>query len=143
MSVLDTLQRLRRNYGSTMTDDECVALCNDTAWVHRSEGYGVSHKAGGTHGTRYDGEPCCHDVLMMQDGRYWDVLISAGGVSIPTWGAQPSGVITDPSRYWVAPIAPQGSVDPPIPPPTTTLEARVAELEAWRASVGRVTMTQG
>ena len=77
--MLATLQELRRAYGSVMSDDECVALCNDAAYIHRSEGYGVSHKAGGTHGVRYDGEPCCHDVVMLKDGRYWDVLISAGG----------------------------------------------------------------
>jgi len=137
--MLATLQELRRAYGPMMSDDQCVQLCNDAAWIHRAEGYGVSHKAGGTHGVRYDGEPLCHDVIMLADGRYWDVLISAGGPSIPTWGAQPSGVITDPSRYWVAPIPPQGGTEPPQPdPPTATeLEARVAALEVWARSFAR------
>lgn len=130
MGMYETLTSLRQAYGATMTDDECVALCNDAAWAHIAEGYGVSHKAGGTHGIRYDGEPCCHDVIMLQDGRYWDCLVAAGGASVPTWSTNPSGVITDPNRYWVAPIVPQGTTPPP-PPPGGTLEARVAALETW------------
>jgi hypothetical protein len=133
-NLLTTITSVRAQYGATMTDDECVALCNEVAWLHRAEGYGLSHKAGGTHGTRYDGEPCCHDVLMKANGSYWDILGAAGAASIPTWQDSPNGVITDPSRYWVAPIVPQGGVVvPPVDPPPSggDLEARVARLEAW------------
>lgn len=144
MSMLDTLHLLRREYGATMTDDECVALLNEAAWIHREEGYGLSRKEFGTRGRRYDGQECCHDVLMLADGRYWDCLGAAGSASAPSWSTNPSGVITDPRRGWIAPIVPQGGVEPgpPVPPVTTTLEARVTELEAWRASIGRVTTTQ-
>lgn len=135
MSMLDTLQLLRRGYGATMNDDECVELLNHAAWLHKSEGYGLSHKASGTHGVRYDGEPLCHDVLMWKDGTYWDCLNAAGAASVPTWPSPNSGRITDPNRYWVAPVVPQGDVDPDPPtPPPSDLEARVTALEQWAAS---------
>jgi len=54
---------------------------------------------------------------------------------VPTWSANPSGTITDPSRGWIAPIVPQGTPVPPDPPlPPSDLEAltrRVGALEAW------------
>lgn len=146
MGMLATLQRLREKYGRQMNDDECVALCNDAAWEHRAEGYGVSRKERGTRGRRYDGQECCHDVIMLRDGTYWDVLDGAGlgdppGYSVPKWGVngngQPAGTITDPLRGWIAPIVPQGGVvipEPPGPtpePPSGELERRVAALEAW------------
>jgi len=103
---------------------------NDAAWEHRNEGYGVSNKDGGTHGHRAgDNEDICHDVLIWKDGTYWDALLGAGpgGPSTPTWGA-PSGCITDPSRYWIAPIPPVGGgvVTPPTPPtpPAPKVKAR-------------------
>lgn len=114
MSVLETLRLLRGQYGATMTDDECVDLINAAAWAHRAEGYGLSRKDSGTHGTRYDGVRCCHDVLMLKSGQAWDVLTGAGAASQPTWGSV--GMITDPSRGWVAPIAPQGTGTGPTPP---------------------------
>jgi len=118
MSVLDTLNQLRAGYGPTMTDDECVALINAAAWAHRAEGYGLSRKDAGTGGTRYDGVRLCHDVIMLQNGQAWDVLTGAGAQSTPTWGSV--GVITDPSRGWVAPIAPQGTGTGTTPPPVVT-----------------------
>jgi hypothetical protein len=94
----------------------------------------VSRKEQGTRGTRYDGQDCCHDVIMLRDGTYWDCLNAAGGATVPTWG-QPSGTITDPSRGWLAPIPPQGTTpvppDPDPPQPPSDLDARVARLEAW------------
>ena len=135
MAMLETLRRLRAQYGATCNDDQCVAICNDAAWEHRSEGYGVSRKEQGTRGTRYDGQECCHDVIMLRDGTYWDCLQAAGGASVPTWSANPSGTITDPSRGWLAPIVPQGGgpVEPPEPPqpPNSDIDARVTALEAW------------
>lgn len=118
MSVLDTLRLLRASYGATMTDDECVALINHAAWLHRGEGYGLSRKDAGTHGTRHDGVRCCHDVVMLQSGQAWDVLTGAGAESQPTWGSV--GMITDPTRGWVAPIAPVGTGTGPTPPPVIT-----------------------
>ena len=140
--MLETIRAARAKYGATCGDDECVAICNEVAWVHRAEGYGVSRKETGTRGRRYDGQECCHDVVMLRDGRYWDILGAAGGASVPQWQDSPSGVITDPARGWVAPIVPQGVVTPPVEPPVTpTLEVRVAKIEEWLRQLGRVTST--
>lgn len=153
-SVLETLRDLRTNYGASMTDDQCVELCNAVAYVHQDapEQWGLSYKATGTRGVRYDGTPCCHDVLVRKDtGEEYDVLLAAGGASTPTWGK--TGGKARPGREWVAPIPPQG-VHPvpsptPTPPPSPTpaptcqfvpppdllprLNVLVAHLEALRA----------
>lgn len=121
MAIRDTLNALRANYGPTMSNDECVELINAAAWAHKSEGWGLSLKDFGTYGVRWDGVGCCHDVLMLKDGRYWDVLTSAGGASVPTFSDSPGGRITDPRRGWIAPIQPQaGTVPTPNPTPTPT-----------------------
>lgn len=126
--MLETIRQVRAKYGATMNDDECVELCNKVAWIHRSGGYGVSRKESGTRGTRHDGQQCCHDVVMLRDGRYWDILQAAGGASIPKWQPTEDGTITDPARGWIAPIAPLGQV-PPVEPPTSDMDARVTALE--------------
>ena len=132
--MLETIRAVRAKYPTPCDDDQCVAICNEVAWIERVSGYGVSRKESGTRGTRYDGQQCCHDVIMLRDGTYWDILGQAGAASIPQWGnngdGTPSGVITDPARGWVAPIRPQDAIDPPPPPPPTDLESRVAALEA-------------
>ena len=153
MSLLGSIEFERTRYGATMTDDECVALCNAVAWIHRNEQFGLSRKESGTRGRRYDGQECCHDVVMLPDGRYWDILTAAGGASMPNWPRddKPAGVITDKARGWVAPIAPQGVPVVPNPPvvtpPTQTFACKFsdmtpqmstleAKIEVLRASVG-------
>ena len=120
MSLLDTIEAVRAVYGPTMSDDECVALCNAVAWIHRAEGFGLSRKTSGTRGRRHDGQECCHDVVMLLDGRYWDILTAAGGASTPNWSSTPNGRITDPARGWLAPIAPKDTPVPVPNPPTPT-----------------------
>ena len=144
--MLEDIQRARARYGATCTDDQCVEICNEVAWLHRGEGYGLSRKESGTRGRRSDGQQCCHDVIMLRDGSYWDILGAAGGASVPQWQAQPSGTITDPARGWVAPIRPQGSVEPPVEPPqppSGELEARLRALEQWRIDVGAYVVRTG
>lgn len=105
-SLLPDLQAERAKYGATMTDDECVELCNAVAWKNRAEGWGLNQKTSGTHGERYDGQGCAHDILHHQptNGLY-DVLIAAGAASTPTWGYL--GTNQNSSRPWVAPIIPE------------------------------------
>lgn len=106
-------------FGPTMTDDECVALCNEVAWQHRADGWGLSAKTSGTRGRRYDGQECAHDILVDAQGIEYDILTAAGAASTPTWGK--SGGKARPGREWVAPIQPQGAVTPgPVPPPVPT-----------------------
>jgi hypothetical protein len=123
--VLKTLERLRANYGPTMDDNQCVELCNAAAWEHREEGYGLSYKEFPTNGLRSDGTPCCHDVIMLIDGRAWDCLGAAGRQSVPGWSpVHPDGYIRDPHRHWVAPIEPTHVPPPPPPPPPPRLKSR-------------------
>lgn len=112
--IYDTLVYLRSKYGPEMNNDECVALCNDAAYIHRNdpEKWGLSFKSGGTYGTRKDGVTCAHDIIMngiTNEG--FDVLAGAGAESTPIWGSV--GIITDPNRYWVAPISSGVVVTPP------------------------------
>ena len=119
MDLRSTIESVRAKYGSTMNDDQCVELCNEVAWIHRNEQVGLSRKESGTRGRRYDGQECCHDVVMLPNGQYWDILTAAGGASTPSWSSTPNGVITDKARGWVAPIAPQGTPVVPNPPVVT------------------------
>lgn len=136
--MLDRLKQLRSQYGATMSDDECATLMNDWVWEFRALGYGLSNKDGGTHGHRkWDDEDICHDVVMLKDGTYWDALLQAGAASIPNFDPEkPSGVITDATRYWIAPIEPKpGGVI--ITPPTLTCQA-IAVTEDLKATLTEV-----
>jgi hypothetical protein len=117
MSLLETVKDVRSRYGATMNDDQCVELCNTVAWLHRDAGWGLSQKEGGTHGVRYDGQACAHDILVAANGAEYDILTAAGAESRPTWG--PTGGVTRPGREWIAPIAPQGVPVVPNPPVVT------------------------
>lgn len=135
MTIQDTVARVRAKYTTDPTkgptNDECAAICNEVAWIHRNdpEQWGVSGKAFGTYGTRADGVRIAVDIL--QNGRTLEIvdcLYAAGGPdaqgrygpATPTW--QPGGVLNDASRPWTAPIAPDGvpptPPDPPAPPST-------------------------
>lgn len=119
--VLNTLRRLREEWATavaprtTLTDEECVALINEAAWIHAADGWGLSYKADDKFGRRYDGMPLAHDILVDRaTGVEYDVLVGAGEQSTPTWGT--SGGKVRPGREWVAPIPPEG-VSTPVPPP--------------------------
>ena len=127
-------------------------MCNAVAWIHRAEGFGLSRKTSGTRGRRHDGQECCHDVVMLLDGRYCDILTAAGGASTPNWSSTPNGRITDPARGWVAPIVPQGQPEPPVPPPvdpppqpppSSDVEARLRALEQWRVDLASYVVRTG
>jgi hypothetical protein len=117
-NLIDDLRAERAKYGATMTDDQCAELVNAVAWLRRAEGWGVSGKSFGTHGTRHDGTPIAHDILHHQpSNRLYDVLVGAGAQSSPTWNDL--GPNTQGNRPWTAPIAPRGAVEPtPVPTPT-------------------------
>ena len=122
VSLLSTIQAVRAEYGATMNDDQCAELCNKVAWLHRNDPqqWGLSYKDSGTHGVLKNGTPVAHDIIMSgvtKEG--FDVLVSAGAQSTPTWGSV--GLITNPARFWVAPVDPgTGTVPSPNPVPTPT-----------------------
>lgn len=122
MSIQDTVVRVRAQYGPTPTVDECGAIVNEVAWIHRAdlERWGVSGKASGNHAVRSDGVAIATDILQSAVSmEIFDVLIASGpdengklGPATPTW--QPKGILIHPDRPWIAPIAP--TTAPPQPP---------------------------
>jgi len=114
MTIQETLAQVRAKYGPTPTTDECGAICNETAFIHRNdpEKWGVNRKDGGNHAVRYDGMNIAADIIQNGvTGMAYDCLVAAGdgGPASPAWNAV--GVITDPARPWVAPIVPEGGDD--------------------------------
>lgn len=152
-SLLPDLQRARSAYGPTMNEQECVALLNRVAWDHKADGWGLSRKPNGHHGTMSDGTPVAIDVLYHQPSRtVWDVLGSSGAESRPTWNSIKTYDFN--GRPWVAPIAPGSSAPGPIrnppppppvpptnpPPPVLDYSRVIADL---RASVAMLTQRVG
>lgn len=119
-----TVEAVRPKYGVRPSKDQCVELCNEVAWIHRGEGFGIAEKTGGTHGNRHDGQPAAIDGLVYRPpgggvDQFIDILGNADG-SDPPW-AVPSWKVYDTSnRKWIAPISPTSTPPdpPPDPPPT-------------------------
>ena len=115
-SLLATVAKVRSYYGTPMTDDQCVELCNAVAWTHRADGWGLSRKVDGVRGRRYDGQECAHDILHhLPTNLLFDVLAGAPQTATPVW--QPKGPPQSADRTWVAPIPPAYAAPaPPVPP---------------------------
>ena len=133
MSIQDTVVELRKDYGATMSNNQCADLLNEVAFIHAAEGWGLLADRGGNFATRFDGTKVEVDILFNRTtAHHYDALGDGGGASTPAW--QDDGLM-DLSR-WVAPIPPlQAHPVPPDPPPTpppppaTDLAARVVALE--------------
>ena len=100
-------------------------ITNLAAWRMRTDGAGILDKPGGNNCRGY-----AVDIIVYQDGQIYDVLVNAETENRPAWQA---GTPVDPGR-WRPPVFPDyyyGATPPPVEPPTTDLEARVARLEAW------------
>lgn len=113
--VFATLKAERARFGAVPTDTELGILLNRVAWAHRLAGFGLSRKFGGVTVPFPGGGTICHDVLQLEDGTAWDVLLAAGAASTPVQGD--SFLITDPARPWEAPVNPGGGEGPPPEPP--------------------------
>jgi len=109
--------RQRVDYTPYPTPEQLGVLLNAVAWAHRAEGWGLSAKPSGNSVPAPDGTRIAADILHNRnDNVIVDCLIAAGERSEPTWNV--IGPMTDPSRPWVAPTAPEGTpVDPPVDPP--------------------------
>jgi hypothetical protein len=129
-SVTDTLKRVRSKYPAQITGKEGAKILNETAWIHRAEGWALLGKAGGnncpmpTTGARIS----C-DYLIVNRGGVWfgqDVLVSAPGEN-ETSAANPvndvnpsdnmSEIIASGARSVVLPVDPGGSGPGPVDPP--------------------------
>jgi hypothetical protein len=105
---LETLKAVRAKFGPSPNGDECVAIINETAWCHRAEGWGLSAKPNGNHAPQpTTGVFVATDILQFKSTlEIYDVLVAAGdgGPATPAWNYV--GVLNDPSRPWVPPVAP-------------------------------------
>lgn len=115
-----TVATVRDKYGPMPTANECVELCNEVAWIHRAEGFGVAEKTAGTRGQRHDGQLCAIDGLVYRPPgggaeQFIDILAGADNATPPR--ARPAWQeYATSNRKWIAPIAPAGA-PPPDPPP--------------------------
>lgn len=160
-NLLSAVQEERKNYGDTMSDDECATLCNAVAWKYRETGWGVSGKTAGTRGVLPNGVEIASDILHHKPTNVIiDVLVAAGASSVPTWNVlgvqsnlkdRPWVAPTDPAKFAppvrvVSPVVPAPPVATPVASVTPndieqilsalkTLSADVSSLEK-RLSVG-------
>lgn len=115
---LETVARVKSKLLASGADlsGPCGAfqITKRVAWELRAEGYGLVDKPSGNKCQGYS-----VDVLMLQNGEWWDILTDSGGTNGPAWN-KGDGTI-DPSR-WRAPMDP-GDVQPGPTPPTPSLSA--------------------
>jgi hypothetical protein len=99
-----------------MTPAQNGQLLNDTAWVHRADGYGLLKKPSGSNCPQPEtGIKISRDILMLPSGRIFDCLIDAEGQAVPTWSEKKP---VNPA-LWTVPVDPEadgGVVEPPEPP---------------------------
>lgn len=116
MTILEAVQEARKAYGPSPTGDECGAIVNHAAWLLGGP-WGVSAKPGGTNAPQpKTGIRIARDVLHNRETNViYDVLVAAGDGGEARPAVQELGQMTDPSRPWVAPVAPEG-VQPQPPP---------------------------
>jgi len=113
-------------------------IVNLAAWrlAHAGDGAGLLAKLDGNHCEGY-----AVDIIAYPDGVIYDVLIASGELNLPAW--QEAGVV-DPGRWRPAVFqdydeaAPDSPPQPaPDPPPPSSVDARIAALEARLAAIDR------
>jgi len=105
--------------------NRAVLLINE---VDPKANFGLLSKTAGTNWTGYS-----IDCLMRRTGETWDVLGDAEGAAVAQWSRTTPTGMTDPAKWRPAVVV--GPEPPPVDPPTTDLEARVARLEQFMAHV--------
>jgi len=136
-NLIETVRQVRRQFGPTMSHDECARLCNEVAWRHRASGWGLSRKVTGTRGRLPNGTEIAHDILHhAPTNELVDMLTAAGAESAPAW--QPVGPPQSPDRTWVAPFdpalfAPSPAAPSPSAPSGPSLADLAKALEALQA----------
>lgn len=106
--VCTSLHAERAKYGGTMTNAEAGQLLNAVAYAHRATGWGLSRKDGGNHAALPFVGNIAVDILQLQPSNYiFDVLGSSGGGGPTVVQCGTSiGIMTDPTRPFVAPAPP-------------------------------------
>lgn len=147
-TVDETLVRVRAKYPSMVTAVQSAAILNETAWVHRGEGWAILGKPSGTNCPQpTTAIPISCDYLIHQvNGVWWgwDALIDAGspgapGLSKPNvpigQGENLSEAIKNGARSVVAAVDPG---TPPPEPPTPPACSACDDIAALQSTVSRL-----
>jgi hypothetical protein len=111
-----TVVAVRSKYGKPLGNEHAYKVCNEVAWIHRAEGFGLRRK---TTGNNYNGF-AVDIVFHKPSNTLVDILADSENAGIPQWSEVGPG---NPDE-WVAPTDPNGG-----PPPPTDLQTRVLALE--------------
>lgn len=147
-TIDETLVRVRAKYPALVTAEQAAAILNETAWVHRADGWAILGKPGGTNCPQpTTAIPISCDFLIHRiNGIWWgwDALIGTGkpgqpGPASPNTpigqGEDMSEAIKAGARSVVPPVDPgTPTPDPPDPPACDAC----ADLAALQASVSRL-----
>lgn len=110
-SLLPTLERIRPEYPTPMSQAQLGEYLNKVAWEHRAEGWGLLRKTAGNRCPVPQGVEVACDILIHAPSiRHFDVITDAGGASTPSWQDKGPCVLSptsgcEMSRY-LAPVAP-------------------------------------
>lgn len=86
LSLLATVQRLRAEYPTPMSRAHVGELLNRVAWEHRSEGWGLLKKTGGSRCPAPHGVDISCDILIHAPSlQHFDILSDAEGAATPAW----------------------------------------------------------
>src|SRR5262245_25984429 len=114
-SLLPTLERLRPLYPTPMSPAQLGDYLNRVAWEHRSEGWGLHRKTGGSRcPSPKSGDVSCDILVHNPTGGVFDVLIDGTGAGVPYWryigpcAPAPGGGC----EVFVPPTRPTGAPDP-------------------------------
>jgi hypothetical protein len=121
MTPLEIVTQERAKFGASLTNDQCVLVCNRVAVRLRNGEAGDSYTSAGlltkkatqNHGTGPDGQFYAVDIVMFQDdGAHYDILIGSDAAAEPAWNFV--GFL--PIAQWRPPFAESGTdpIDPPL-----------------------------
>src|SRR6266513_363895 len=82
-SLLPTLERFRADYPPVMSEPQKAELLNRVAWEHRSEGWGLLKKTGGSRCPALQGVDVACDILVYAPSSWHFDVLSDG--QIPPW----------------------------------------------------------
>lgn len=116
-NLLPTIERIRPQYPTPMSQAQKAELLNRVAWEHRADGWGLLRKDGGNRCPAPQGVDVACDILVYAPNPWhYDVLVDSDNTASPAWIDKGPCLITvsgcEMSRF-LAPIAPPGQPPPP------------------------------
>jgi hypothetical protein len=117
-SLLPTVQRIRRDYPTPMSQSDKAELLNRVAWEHRAEGWGLLRKTGGNRCPAPQGVDVACDILVhAPTAWHYDVLVDQDNSATAAWinkGPCDPAVSGCAMSRFLAPIGPPGEPPPEL-----------------------------